>query len=149
MSTPKFVRATWSLSFSAWIVWILFTLRQSLLYSISWTAECGICNWTLAAQIDLHRLHWNASLMRLTFSSEVHVFPGDFTCNRLRVFLSLLFENGMLFPCRRLTSILCSKMTLDSCKRLKLCQPQHTLNFFLWCQHCYWDSLMSPAGACM
>jgi hypothetical protein len=26
MSTAKFVRATWSLDFSAWIIWILYAL---------------------------------------------------------------------------------------------------------------------------
>jgi hypothetical protein len=35
--------------------------------------------------------------MRLTFSSEIHVFPGDFTCNRLPVVLILLSQNRMLF----------------------------------------------------
>jgi hypothetical protein len=32
-------------------------------------------NYKLAAGTDLRGLHWNAFLMRLTFSSEVRVFP--------------------------------------------------------------------------
>jgi hypothetical protein len=52
-----------------------------------------VCNCKLAAGIDLRALHWNASLMRLTFSSEVRVFPGDLTHNRLPVVLSVLSQN--------------------------------------------------------
>jgi hypothetical protein len=59
ISTVKFVRATWSLSFSAWIIWILYALRWSLLCSTSCTVERGVCNCKLAAQIGL-RLFYNA-----------------------------------------------------------------------------------------
>jgi hypothetical protein len=75
MSTAKFVHATWSLGFSAWIIWILYTLRQSLLCSALCTVERGIYKCKLAAHIDLRGLRWNASPMQLIFSSEVHVFP--------------------------------------------------------------------------
>jgi hypothetical protein len=54
-------------------------------------------NCKLLAQIDLRELHWNSSLKRLTFFSEVHIFPGDFTSNRLPGVLGLLSQNGMLF----------------------------------------------------
>jgi hypothetical protein len=90
------VRATWSLSFSAWIIWTVYALQWSILSSTSCTIERGICNYKQAARIDLGRLCWNASLMRLTFSSEVCVFP-DFTHNRLPVVLSLLSQNWILF----------------------------------------------------
>jgi hypothetical protein len=50
----------------------------------------------LAAQIDLRRIRRNASLMWLTFSSEILVFP-DFTCNRRPAGLSLLSQNRTLF----------------------------------------------------
>jgi hypothetical protein len=66
------------------------------LWITSCTVEHGFCTCKLAAQIDLRWLHWNASLMRLTFSSEVCVFQ-DFTCNRLPVALSLLSQNQMFF----------------------------------------------------
>jgi hypothetical protein len=36
-------------------------------------------------------------LLLLMFSSEIHVFPGDFMYNRLPAALSLLSENQMLF----------------------------------------------------
>jgi hypothetical protein len=90
MSTAKFVRATWALSFRAWIIWILYALRQSLLCRTSCTVERDICNCKLGAQIFLRRLRWNASLMWLTFSSKIHVFAGDFTCDGLPGALSLL-----------------------------------------------------------
>jgi hypothetical protein len=97
MSAAKFLHAFWSLSFSAWIIWILYDLRQSLLCSILCTLEHGICNCKLAGQIDLRRLRCSASLMHLTFSSEVHVFSGDLTHNKLPVVLSLLCQNRRLF----------------------------------------------------
>jgi hypothetical protein len=56
-----------------------------------------VCNCKLAAWIDLRRLRWNAYLMQLIFSSEVHVSPGDFKCNRLPAVLTLLSKNRMLF----------------------------------------------------
>jgi hypothetical protein len=75
MSTAKFVCAIWSLSFSAWIMWIFYaTLRRSRLCSTLCTVECGICSCKLAAQIDLRRICWSASPMWSIFSSEVHVF---------------------------------------------------------------------------
>jgi hypothetical protein len=43
MSTANLVRATWSLGFSAWIIWILYTLRRSFLCSTSCTVESGMC----------------------------------------------------------------------------------------------------------
>jgi hypothetical protein len=57
----------------------------------------GICICKLAARIDLCRLHWSSSLMWLTFSSEVRVFPEDFTRNRLPVVPSLFSQNRILF----------------------------------------------------
>jgi hypothetical protein len=53
-------------------------------------AHRALLNCKQEARIHLRGLRWNASLMRPTFSSEVRVFPGDFTCNRLPVALSLL-----------------------------------------------------------
>jgi hypothetical protein len=47
-------------------------------------------------RIDLRGLRWNVSLMRMIFSSEVRVFAGDFTRNRLSAVLSLLSQNRML-----------------------------------------------------
>jgi hypothetical protein len=84
-------------SSSAGIIWILYSLRRSLLCSTLCTVEHGICNCKLAARIDLCRLRWNASLMQLTFSSGVHVCPGDFTHNRLPVVPSLPFQDQVLF----------------------------------------------------
>jgi hypothetical protein len=55
-STVKFMRATWSLGFSAWIIWILYALMQGLLCSTLCTAERGICNCKLAEWIDLRGL---------------------------------------------------------------------------------------------
>jgi hypothetical protein len=97
ISTVKSVRATWSLCFNARITWILYVLRSSL----SCSTPCMlivefVCNCKLGARIDLRRLHWNASLMRLTFSPEVCVFP-DFTCIRLLLVLTLLPQTWMLF----------------------------------------------------
>jgi hypothetical protein len=138
MSTVKFMRTTWSLSFSTWIIWMLYALRWSLLHSTSCTVEREISNCKLAAWLNWRGILWNASLMRLTFSSEIRVFPGDFTCNGLPVVLSLLFQNRMLFLFSRVMSILHSKMTLDSRKRMKLCYPQHALNLFLRCRSHYW-----------
>jgi hypothetical protein len=91
ISTVKFVRATWSLCFSVWIIWILYA---SLLGRAFCVAHRALLNM---------EFHWNASLMWLTFSSEVYVFPGDFTCSRLPVVLCLLEPHA--FPRRRLTSI--------------------------------------------
>jgi hypothetical protein len=53
-------------------------------------------NCELAARIDLRGLRWNACQMRLTFYSDVRVFP-DFTLKRLPVVLSLLSQNRILF----------------------------------------------------
>jgi hypothetical protein len=96
MSTAKSVRATWSLGLSA-------------LLDVEFVRNCELA----AARIDLCVLRWNASLKWLKFSSEVRGFPGDFTRNRLPVVLS--------YWSRRLTSILRSKTTLDSRKRLQPC----------------------------
>jgi hypothetical protein len=49
-------------------------------------------NCKLAARIDFRELRWNTPLKRLTFSSEVRVFPRDFTRNKLPVVLSLLSQ---------------------------------------------------------
>jgi hypothetical protein len=94
----KFVRATWSLGLSARIIWIFYAFRQSILCSTSCTVEREICTQLQASRTNwLHELRWNASLMRLAFSSEVHVFPGDSTCNRLPVVLSLLSQSRTIF----------------------------------------------------
>jgi hypothetical protein len=78
-------------------------------------------NCKLAARIDLRGLRWNASLMRLTFSSEVHVFQ-EILYATLPIVLSLLSQNRMLFPVGGWRPyILRTKMTLDSRKRLELC----------------------------
>jgi hypothetical protein len=95
---------------------VMYTLRRSLSYSTLCTVGCGICNCKLAAQIDLRGLHWNASLMQLTFSSDVRVFSGDFTCSP-----QFVVPKPNAFPYRRLTSILRSNTTLDSRKGLHLC----------------------------
>jgi hypothetical protein len=46
------------------------------------TASCN-----LVARIDLSGLRWNAPPMRLTFSSEIRIFSGDFIRNRLLQFV--------------------------------------------------------------
>jgi hypothetical protein len=68
----------------------------------------SVCKCKLVARIDLLGLRWNASPMQLTFSSEAHVFPGDFRRNRLPAVLSLLSQNIMLFrvECWRLHRVL-------------------------------------------
>jgi hypothetical protein len=70
---------------------------QSPLCCTSRTVERGIYNCKPAARIDLRGLRRNASLMWLTLSSEVLVFPGEFTHNGLPVILSLLSQKRMLF----------------------------------------------------
>jgi hypothetical protein len=93
-------------------------LRRSLLCSTACNVEHGTCNCKLAARIDLRGLRWNASLMRLTFSSEVRVVPGDFTHKQTTCSPQLVVPEPNAFPCRRLTSILRSKPTLNSRKRV-------------------------------
>jgi hypothetical protein len=118
MSTAKCVRATWSLGFSASIIWILYALRRSLLCRSSCTVERVIVrNGKLAARIDLHGLRWNTSLMRVTYSSEVRVFPEDFTRNTLPVVLRLLSQDPTIFRLRSWRpSGLRSNTTLDKRK---------------------------------
>jgi hypothetical protein len=60
VSTAKFLRVVWSLGFSAWIIWIFYALRRSILCSTSYTVERWICNCKLAARIDFLGLRWNA-----------------------------------------------------------------------------------------
>jgi hypothetical protein len=67
------------------------------LCSTSCTVERGICYCKPAALIDLRGSRWNASLMRLPFSSEVLVIPEDFTRKILSVVLSLLSQSRMFF----------------------------------------------------
>jgi hypothetical protein len=97
-----------------------YALRRSLLSCTSCNVECGICNCKLAVWIDLRRLRWNASIIRLTFTSEVRVFL-DFARNGLPAVLSFFVPEPNAFLCRMLNSILCSETTLDSCNKLQLC----------------------------
>jgi hypothetical protein len=88
--TPKFVLATWSLGFSIWIIWILWLLGEA--FRVEHDALLNVefvRSYKLAARVDLRGLR--------RISSDFHVFPGDFTRNRLPVVLSLLSQNWMLF----------------------------------------------------
>jgi hypothetical protein len=69
-----------------------FCVAHRALFNVEFVRNCK-----LAARIDLRGLRCNSYLMRLIFSSEVHVFTGDFTSNVLPVVFSLLFQNWMLF----------------------------------------------------
>jgi hypothetical protein len=69
-----------------------FCVAHPALLDVEFVPKCK-----LTARIDLRGLHWNASLMWLTISSEVPVFPGDFIHNRLPAVISLLAQNRMIF----------------------------------------------------
>jgi hypothetical protein len=108
--------------------------------------EC-IRNWKLAAWIDLRGRHWNVSLMQLTSSSEVHVFPGDFTRNRQPVVLSLLSQKWMLFHVGGWHPYCVLKWHWTAGRDCNYASP----NTHWTCsvvQHRYWARRMSPAGAC-
>jgi hypothetical protein len=120
ISTAKIVCATWSLGFHAWIILILCALKQSILSTTSCTAECGICNCRLTSQTDLHGLCRNASLMQLTISSEVPYLSRWFYIKQPTCSLKFAVPEPNAFLHRKLTSILHSKMMLNSHKRLQL-----------------------------
>jgi hypothetical protein len=125
MSTAKFVCATWSLGFSTWIIWILYALRRSLLCSTSCTIERGTCYCKLAAWTDLCGLRWNASLMRSTFSSEVHS-SRRFYMQQTTCCPRFVVPGPNTFPCRRMTSILHSKTKLTAIRDCNSASTTHT-----------------------
>jgi hypothetical protein len=123
MSTASFVHAILGHSVlvhelfeSCTLLGVAFCVVYCALLNVEFVHNCK-----LAALTDLRGLYWNASVMQLTFSLEVSIFAGDFTHNRLPVVLSFVVTEPNAFLYRRLTSILHSKMALDSCTRLKIC----------------------------
>jgi hypothetical protein len=139
MYTAKYVRATWSLGFGAWIILILYAPRWSLLCSTSFTVE---------REIDLRGLRWNASLTRLTFSSEVRVFPGGFTRNTLSAVLSSLSRNQKLFCVGSRRPYYVLKRRWAAVRDSNCSSHKYALNVFLCCPHRYWAHRRSSLGAC-